>query len=32
MKDFNLTLFDMATGKQGIVHVIGPEQASRSRA
>jgi 3-isopropylmalate/(R)-2-methylmalate dehydratase large subunit len=26
MKDFNLNLFDMATGKQGIVHVIGPEQ------
>src|SRR5258706_16478452 len=25
MKDFNLTLLDMATGKQGIVHVIGPE-------
>ncbi len=25
MKDFGLTLFDMATGKQGIVHVIGPE-------
>jgi 3-isopropylmalate/(R)-2-methylmalate dehydratase large subunit len=25
MKDFNLPLFDMATGKQGIVHVIGPE-------
>jgi 3-isopropylmalate/(R)-2-methylmalate dehydratase large subunit len=25
MKDFNLQLFDMSTGKQGIVHVIGPE-------
>src|SRR5258708_3241349 len=25
MKDFNLPLFDMSTGKQGIVHVIGPE-------
>jgi 3-isopropylmalate/(R)-2-methylmalate dehydratase large subunit len=25
MKDFGLPLFDMATGKQGIVHVIGPE-------
>jgi len=25
MKEFNLPLFDMATGKQGIVHVIGPE-------
>src|SRR5499427_2889343 len=25
MKDFGLNLFDMATGKQGIVHVIGPE-------
>src|SRR5207245_11154449 len=25
MKDFSLPLFDMATGKQGIVHVIGPE-------
>jgi 3-isopropylmalate/(R)-2-methylmalate dehydratase large subunit len=25
MKDFNLTLLDMATGQQGIVHVIGPE-------
>ncbi|HEX6211258.1 MAG TPA: aconitase family protein, partial [Methylomirabilota bacterium] len=24
-KDFGLPLFDMATGKQGIVHVIGPE-------
>ncbi len=25
MKDFGLNLFDMTTGKQGIVHVIGPE-------
>src|SRR5712664_4709535 len=25
MKDFGLPLFDMASGKQGIVHVIGPE-------
>ncbi len=25
MKDFKLPLFDMTTGKQGIVHVIGPE-------
>jgi 3-isopropylmalate/(R)-2-methylmalate dehydratase large subunit len=25
MKDFNLPFFDMSTGKQGIVHVIGPE-------
>src|SRR6202795_3187783 len=25
MKEFNLPLFDMETGKQGIVHVIGPE-------
>ena len=25
MKDFGLQLFDMSTGKQGIVHVIGPE-------
>src|SRR4029453_8336575 len=25
MKDFKLTLLDMATGQQGIVHVIGPE-------
>src|SRR3989442_11155286 len=25
MKEFNLPLFDMSTGKQGIVHVIGPE-------
>src|SRR5262245_54366646 len=25
MKDFGLNLFDMSTGKQGIVHVIGPE-------
>src|SRR5437660_442271 len=25
MKDFSLPLFDMSTGKQGIVHVIGPE-------
>src|SRR5437867_8203862 len=25
MKEFDLPLFDMATGKQGIVHVIGPE-------
>jgi 3-isopropylmalate/(R)-2-methylmalate dehydratase large subunit len=25
MKDFNLQLFDMSTGMQGIVHVIGPE-------
>ena len=25
MKDFGLPLFDMSTGKQGIVHVIGPE-------
>src|ERR1700682_1237351 len=25
MKEFGLPLFDMATGKQGIVHVIGPE-------
>jgi 3-isopropylmalate/(R)-2-methylmalate dehydratase large subunit len=25
MKDFSLQLFDMTTGKQGIVHVIGPE-------
>src|SRR2546422_6792742 len=25
MKEFNLPLFDMASGKQGIVHVIGPE-------
>src|SRR5436189_3281677 len=24
MKDFGLPLFDMASGKQGIVHVIGP--------
>src|SRR5260370_32589360 len=24
-KDFGVPLFDMATGKQGIVHVIGPE-------
>src|SRR5204862_986492 len=24
-KEFGLPLFDMATGKQGIVHVIGPE-------
>ena len=27
MKDFSLPLFDMSTGKQGIVHVIGPELA-----
>jgi 3-isopropylmalate/(R)-2-methylmalate dehydratase large subunit len=25
MKDFGLQLFDMSSGKQGIVHVIGPE-------
>ncbi len=25
MKEFGLPLFDMETGKQGIVHVIGPE-------
>src|SRR5881394_3245705 len=25
MKEFGVPLFDMATGKQGIVHVIGPE-------
>jgi 3-isopropylmalate/(R)-2-methylmalate dehydratase large subunit len=25
MKEFGLPLFDMATGRQGIVHVIGPE-------
>jgi len=25
MKDFGVPLFDMASGKQGIVHVIGPE-------
>jgi 3-isopropylmalate/(R)-2-methylmalate dehydratase large subunit len=25
MKDFGLQLFDMTSGKQGIVHVIGPE-------
>src|SRR2546426_1005487 len=25
MKEFGLPLFDMTTGKQGIVHVIGPE-------
>ncbi len=25
MKEFNLPLFDMSTGRQGIVHVIGPE-------
>src|SRR5947208_15621426 len=25
MKDLGLQLFDMSTGKQGIVHVIGPE-------
>ena len=25
MKEFGLPLFDMSTGKQGIVHVIGPE-------
>src|SRR6201993_3070385 len=25
MKDFSLPLFDMASGRQGIVHVIGPE-------
>src|SRR6059036_4039268 len=25
MKDFSLPLFDMSTGKQGIVHVIGPQ-------
>src|SRR5216684_187513 len=25
MKEFGLQLFDMSTGKQGIVHVIGPE-------
>jgi 3-isopropylmalate/(R)-2-methylmalate dehydratase large subunit len=25
MKDFGVPLFDMSTGKQGIVHVIGPE-------
>src|SRR5215471_3806724 len=25
MKDFGVPLFDIATGKQGIVHVIGPE-------
>src|SRR6059036_447881 len=25
MKEFGLPLFDMASGKQGIVHVIGPE-------
>ncbi|HET7344093.1 MAG TPA: 3-isopropylmalate dehydratase large subunit [Methylomirabilota bacterium] len=25
MKDFNLPFFDMTTGRQGIVHVIGPE-------
>src|SRR2546427_12751779 len=25
MKEFGLPLFDMATGKQGIVHVTGPE-------
>jgi 3-isopropylmalate/(R)-2-methylmalate dehydratase large subunit len=28
MKDFSLPLFDMSTGKQGIVHVIGPSSAS----
>src|SRR5256885_16794691 len=32
MKEFGLPLFDMSTGKQGIVHVIGPSSASRSRA
>ena len=26
MKEFGLPLFDMSTGKQGIVHVIGPAQ------
>src|SRR3989442_845926 len=26
MQEFGLPLFDMASGKQGIVHVIGPEQ------
>lgn len=25
-KDFNLTLFDMSDARQGIVHIIGPEQ------
>src|SRR5437899_11017297 len=25
MKEFGLPLFDMASGRQGIVHVIGPE-------
>src|SRR5207247_7313874 len=25
MKEFKLPFFDMSTGKQGIVHVIGPE-------
>jgi len=31
MKDFGLQLFDMSTGKQGIVHVIGRSSASRNR-
>ena len=25
-KDFGITFFDTDTGKQGIVHVVGPEQ------
>ncbi len=25
-EDFGVTYFDLATGKQGIVHVVGPEQ------
>ena len=25
-KDFDLTFFDVDTGKQGIIHVVGPEQ------
>src|SRR5438093_11020596 len=29
MKEFGVPLFDMATGKQGIVHVIGPELGPR---
>ena len=25
-RDFGITFFDRATGKQGIVHIVGPEQ------
>src|SRR5512142_1759772 len=25
-RDFGLTFFDRSTGKQGIVHIVGPEQ------